>query len=149
MGIEGFNFKKVDTRPETRAREDDQDIERFRENLKSTEGADFSLFLGEGFDADFFADKLAMLPSSKETFDAWNDFLQADESGKFNDRKIEFSLLYNIVDKLIGSGNAPMLFPVFIKAVQDFGEARGIPSDHITPERMGRFYHRISGAVPA
>lgn len=146
--MEGFNFKATDSRSEKLKVEDDQDVEHFKENLKNAEGVDFSPFLGAGFDSDFFADKLAILPSSKETFEAWNHFLQKDEGGKFSDRKIEFSLLFNIVDKLIGAGDAPMLFPVFIKAVQDFGEARDIPSDHITPERMGRFYYQVSGSVP-
>ncbi len=68
-----------------------------------------------------------------------------DEEGKFQDRQIEFSLLYNIVDKLIGSGNGPLLFPVFIKAVQDFSEQRNIRSDHVTPERMERFYRQMVG----
>jgi hypothetical protein len=149
MGMEGFNSKAVNARSETPPETDDHELEQFKEKLDNAEGVDFSLFLGEGFDAEFFADKLAPLPSSNKSFEAWNDFLRQDEGGKFSDRKIELSLLYKIVDKLIGAGDAPMLFPVFIKAVQDFGEARGIPSDHVTPERMERFYHYVVGGVPA
>lgn len=87
---------------------------------------------------------MGVLPPKNQAFEAWNSFLRENQGEKFQDRQIEISLLSKIVSKLLGESDAPLLFPVFIKAVQDYSKNRDLPTDHITPELMEQFYNQVS-----
>ena len=143
MGIEGFKFEPPPAQSEELGEQEREKIEFYQRSLEQGEGFDFSAYLGEGFDAEFFADKMATFPHD-EMYEGWNEFLEEDEGGTYQDRQIEFGVLHKIVNKLTGQSDAPLMFPVFIQGMQDYCENRGIPADHITLERMERFYNHMT-----
>lgn len=111
---------------------------------RSPETPDFSMTLGEGFDNEFFADKLQTFPH-KKMYEGWNSFLETEEDTELAKRTIETSVFESIFNKLMGmKSDAPMLFPVFIQGIQSYYKENSIPYDHVTPERMERFYEHMS-----
>lgn len=105
-------------------------------------------FLGEGFDRAFF-DSVGerMLPISTLN-DGWNEFLRAEPEQELQERTIEFDIWTKIDEILSGSANAPCPFPVFILGLKNYYKSKNIPEDHITPERMRRFYTSVGGGTP-
>lgn len=108
----------------------------------------FALILGEGFDMDYFADKLDMFPHN-EIRDGWNEFLEEEDGGQYKDRQIEVdsNVLIKAIEKISGLSDAPTMFPVFIEGIKDYYEKEGISADHVTPERMEKFYEMISSGA--
>lgn len=134
MGIEGFNANNSDRQTREGAAEANESF--------ASEGINFSDFLGEGFDDEFFADKLKTFPQGK-IFDEWNEFLQS-EGGDLSDKTIESDFLTKLAQKLSGHNDAPVMFPVFVQALQSHYQAKGVFFDNVTPERMQRFYDHMA-----
>ena len=107
-------------------------------------GDGFEAMLGPGFDKEFFADKLQTFPQRK-MFEGWNAFLLA-ENEDLHDRVIEFGTLTTLIDTVTRQNTVPLMFPVFVQGVQSYNKSEGVPIDHITPERMQRFYECMEGA---
>lgn len=107
------------------------------ENNQGFQEHDPSTFLGEGFDAQFFADKTDIIRYG-DAHPAWNELLEQED---LSDRKVEEpSFLDGLFAKLSGKNDAPLLYPVFIDGLQRYYQEQGIPSDHVTPDRMDKFY---------
>jgi len=114
--------------------------------IGTKEVADFSVFLGEGFDNEFFADKMETFPRDK-IFEGWNTFLHSEGDEGLKSKTIETSSFDKIINKLTGLSDTPTMFPVFIQGLQSYYVNIGISHAHVTPERMQRFYDYMSGAT--
>jgi hypothetical protein len=134
MGPEGYS--SVPETPAASEQERDEDL--------LTEQADLSTFLGEGFDAEYFTDKTMAFPHDS-LYAEWNAFL-VSEGGELIERTIEHGVLEGFLSKLTGAHNdAPLMYPVFIQGLQQYYGSQGMSHDHVTPERMQRFYDTMVG----
>ena len=107
-----------------------------------TSQLDFSDLLGNGFDNEFFADKMEVFPHDK-IFDGWNDFLLLEDDETLQELRMEKGMLDTLFNKVTGLSSAPVMFPVFVQGLQSFYTKEHGTHQHITPDRMQRFYNYI------
>lgn len=104
----------------------------------------FETFLGEGFDAEYFSSMDAIHLPHTELIDRWNTFLQEENVQDLENKTIEQGVATRVCNWVTGEGKGPTLYPVFIQGLQEYYKKKGVSHDHVTPERMRRFYDLVS-----